>query len=131
MERQRNTYKVLSKQKVREDTMRVYWGIDPSLFEKKEEVSSYTVHTLSPDYEIGDKKQVIFKTLCGNCFYVPFSKKDTLFELKLKIWDIYKFDCEHYRIIFQGKQWADNKTMDEVKAQDLSTFYIVAPMRGC
>ena len=78
-------------------------------------------------YKIGGKYYVA--TLTGLTITIELNKSDTIKILKEKIQDQIEVPPDEQRIIFQGKQLEDDKTIEDYNIWNESTLHMVLRLR--
>jgi ubiquitin len=74
--------------------------------------------------------QVHVKTLQGNTITIDVSKEDTIASLKDKIQEKQGIPSDQQRLIFNGKQLEDDKTMNDYNIEDSANIHLVLRLRG-
>ena len=105
-------------------------------FNKKEEAKLNKIKSESKDInQIVENKigktviQIFLKTLTGQVITLDVEPLDTVEIVKSKIKELASIPIAHQRLIFEGKQLEDNKTLSEYNILKESTLHIVLRMR--
>ena len=73
---------------------------------------------------------IYVKTLTGKTITIDVEPSDTIENLKSKIQDKEGIPPDQQRIVFDGKQLEDNKTMDDFKIKDGCILHMVLRLYG-
>lgn len=74
--------------------------------------------------------QIFVKTLSGKTLSMKVQGTDTIQKLKEMINDREGVPVDQQRLIFQGKQLDDNKTLTDYGVQSENTIHLVLRLRG-
>lgn len=69
------------------------------------------------------------KNLLGHNFIIPRDSSESIMTLKYKIEEIAEIDVDSIRLIFQGKQLEDNRTLEDYNIVKGSIIHIVLRLR--
>ena len=76
--------------------------------------------------------QIFLKTLSGKTIILDVEKNDSIYNVKQKIQKIKRVNIHPYqqRLIFNGKQLEDNRTLSDFNVQKESTLNLLLRLRG-
>ena len=76
--------------------------------------------------------QIFLKTLTGKTIILDVEKNDSIYNVKQKIQKIKRVNIHPYqqRLIFNGKQLEDNRTLSDFNVQKESTLDLLLRLRG-
>ena len=76
--------------------------------------------------------QIFLKTLSGKTIILDVEKNDSIYNVKQKIQKIKRVNIHPYqqRLIFNGKQLEDNRTLSDFNVQKESTLDLLLRLRG-
>jgi large subunit ribosomal protein L40e len=75
--------------------------------------------------------QIYVKTLTGKTITVEVDPNNTVEDLKYMIHDSEGYGVESQRLIFEGKQLEDGRTLRDYNIQDESLVHLILRIRGC
>ena len=78
----------------------------------------------------GAMRQIFVKTLQGNTITLDVSQDDTIQSVKDKIQEKQGIPVEQQRLIFNGKQLEDDKTVNDYNIEDMANIHLVLRLRG-
>jgi ubiquitin C len=78
----------------------------------------------------GAMRQIFVKTLQGNSITLDVSQDDTIQSVKEKIQEKQGIPIEQQRLIFNGKQLEDDKTVNDYNIEDMANIHLVLRLRG-
>jgi len=78
----------------------------------------------------GTSKQIFIKTLQGKTLTLDVSDDDTIQSVKNKIFEKEGIPVDQQRLVFNGKQLEDDKTIGEYNIQAESNIHLVLRLRG-
>lgn len=79
--------------------------------------------------ESGDK-QIFIKTLTGKTITINVNDNENIKDIKDKITDIEGIPQDQQRLVFNGKQLEDDKTLGDYQIDGDSTIHLVLRLRG-
>jgi len=74
--------------------------------------------------------RVKVKTLTGKEVRIDIEPDDTIMHIKRRVEEVEGIPPEQQRMVFTGKQMADNMTMEECNIEAGSTLHLVLALRG-
>ena len=72
---------------------------------------------------------IFVKNLLGHNFIIPCDSSESIMTLKYKIEEIAEIDVDSIRLIFQGKQLKDNRTLEDYNIVKGSIIHLVLRLR--
>ena len=72
---------------------------------------------------------IFVKNLSGHNFIIPCDSSESIMTLKYKIEEIAEIDVDSIRLIFQGKQLEDNRTLEDYNIVKGSIIHLVLRLR--
>ena len=73
---------------------------------------------------------IFVKTLTGKTFQVNVESSDTVYNLKILIYLLEEIIPDQQRLIYEGKQLEEQKTMADYKIEKETTLHLVLRLRG-
>ena len=78
----------------------------------------------------GGSKQIFIKTLQGKTMTIEVSDSDTIGTIKQKIQDKEGIPPDQQRLVFNGKQLEDDKTVEDYAIEENANIHLVLRLRG-
>ena len=78
-----------------------------------------------------NKKEIYVKTLTGKDITLKVMLTDTVWDLKMKIWDMERVPADQQHLIFAGKELANGLTLNDYNIQKECTVHMRICLRGC
>ena len=106
-----------------------------SVLKSYNSLSKYNIHdgnvlTLLTFLEECKTIEIIIKTLAGRTIPLNVQPSDKIIDIKFRVQEKVKFVRELPRLIFEGFQLADNRTLADYNIKDKSLIYLVFRLLG-